>query len=351
MSTVTEAAAAGGTRPGGSRPLLSIRNLQTHFFSSDGVARAVDGVSYDIFPSETLAVVGESGCGKSVTAFSVMRLIPTPPGRIVGGEVVFAGRDLLKVSEAEMRTVRGNDISMIFQEPMTSLNPIMSIGSQITEVILQHQRRSKREARELAIDMLDRVGIPSAAARVDEFPHQLSGGMKQRAMIAMALVCRPKLLIADEPTTALDVTIQAQILDLLNDLREEFQMSVLLITHDLGVVAEVADRVVVMYAGKVAEAADVVDLFEHPLHPYTKALFQSLPSIETGRKTELNVIPGSVPNPLEFPSGCRFRTRCALARAECAGFEPEPPMIELRPDHFVACPFTSDTGPAVGKAR
>jgi peptide/nickel transport system ATP-binding protein/oligopeptide transport system ATP-binding protein len=351
MTVATEPHAAGGARRDGVRPLLSIRDLKTHFFSSDGVARAVDGVSYDIYPSETLAVVGESGCGKSVTAFSVMRLIPSPPGRIVGGEILFEGRDLLKLSEAEMRSVRGNDISMVFQEPMTSLNPIITIGDQITEVILQHQKRTKAEARELAIDMLDRVGIPSARARADEYPHQLSGGMKQRAMIAMALVCRPKLLIADEPTTALDVTIQAQILDLLNELRDEFQMSVLLITHDLGVVAEVADRVVVMYAGKVAETADVVELFEHPLHPYTKALFRSLPSLETGRKAELNVIPGTVPNPLEFPSGCRFRTRCPLARDECAAFDPDPPMVQLRPGHFVACPFTADTGPAIGGMR
>ncbi len=325
-----------------STPLLSIRNLQTYFYSSDGVSRSVDGISYEINPSETLAVVGESGCGKSVTAFSVMRLIPTPPGKIVGGEIVFNGRDLLKLSERQMRDVRGNDISMIFQEPMTSLNPILTIGQQITEVIIRHQDRTKQEARDLAIDMLARVGIPSPEKRVDEYPHQLSGGMKQRAMIAMALVCKPKLLIADEPTTALDVTIQSQILDLLNDLREEFQMSVLLITHDLGVVAETADRVVVMYAGKIAETADVVELFEHPLHPYTKALFRSLPSLES-RKETLEVIPGSVPNPLAFPSGCRFRTRCAIARPECATFVPE--LVELRPGHFVACPFTEDTGP------
>jgi oligopeptide/dipeptide ABC transporter ATP-binding protein len=239
-----------------------------------------------------------------------------------------------------MRAVRGNDVAMIFQEPMTSLNPILKIGDQIAEPVIVHEGVSASEARRRAVDMLDRVGIPSAAARANEYPHQLSGGMKQRAMIAMALVCRPKLLIADEPTTALDVTIQAQILDLLHELREEFDMSVLLITHDLGVVAEVADRVVVMYAGKVAETADVTDLFEHPLHPYTQALFRSLPSLDEARKSDLNVIPGSVPNPLEFPSGCRFRTRCSIARPECATFEPE--LIELRPGHFVACPFTAD---------
>jgi peptide/nickel transport system ATP-binding protein/oligopeptide transport system ATP-binding protein len=348
MSTTDEVAAASGGAPASATPLLSIRDLRTHFFSSDGVARSVDGISYDIFPSETLAVVGESGCGKSVTAFSIMRLIPSPPGKIVSGEVLFDGRDLLRLSEREMRDVRGNDISMIFQEPMTSLNPILTIGQQITEVILRHQDRTKTEARTLAVDMLARVGIPSPEKRVDEYPHQLSGGMKQRAMIAMALVCRPKLLIADEPTTALDVTIQSQILDLLNDLKDEFEMAVLLITHDLGVVAEVADRVVVMYAGKIAETADVVDLFEHPLHPYTKALFRSLPSLES-RKETLEVIPGSVPSPLAFPSGCRFRTRCQISRPECATFDPE--LLELRPGHFVACPFTSDTGRSAEAGR
>jgi len=293
-------------------------------------------VTYSINHSETLAVVGESGCGKSVTAFSIMRLLPSPPGRIAGGEIVFEGRDLLKLSPKEMRDVRGNDISMIFQEPMTSLNPILSIGRQITEAILEHTDKSAEEARRLAIEMLDRVGIPSPETRIDEYPHQLSGGMKQRAMIAMALVCRPKLLIADEPTTALDVTIQSQILELLGDLRDEFQMAMLLITHDLGVVAETADRVVVMYAGKIVESATVEELFEHPLHPYTRALFNSLPSLEK-RKTALTVIPGSVPSPLDFPSGCRFRTRCPMAQTWCTENEPE--LAELRPGHLAACPF------------
>ncbi|MBK6427941.1 MAG: ABC transporter ATP-binding protein [Blastocatellia bacterium] len=320
------------------QPLLAIRDLRTYFHTSDGVARSVDGVSFEVFPSETVAVVGESGCGKSVTAFTIMGLIPVPPGRVESGEIVFEDRDLLKLSEAEMRDVRGNDISMIFQEPMTSLNPILTIGRQITEAILRHTSASKADARRLAIEMLSRVGIPSPEKRVDEYPHQLSGGMKQRAMIAMALVCRPKLLIADEPTTALDVTIQSQILDLLHDLREEFDMAVLLITHDLGVVAEVADRVVVMYAGKIVETADVVDLFERPQHPYTRALFQSLPSLEHRGET-LNVIPGNVPNPLEFPTGCRFRTRCTIVRAECASFEPE--LVEVAPGHKVACPFST----------
>ncbi len=326
-------------------PLLEIRGLKTWFESSDGVSRAVDGISYSVFDSETLAVVGESGCGKSVTAFSIMRLIPSPPGRIAGGEVLFQGRDLLKISSADMRAVRGNEISMIFQEPMTSLNPILSIGRQITEAILQHTHCSVAEARDRAIAMLGRVGIPAPERRIDEYPHQLSGGMKQRAMIAMALVCRPRLLIADEPTTALDVTIQSQILDLLAELRDEFKMSVLLITHDLGVVAEVADRVVVMYAGKIVETARVDDLFSHPLHPYTRALFRSLPSIVTPRGA-LPVIPGNVPSPLDFPSGCRFRTRCSIARAECATIEPE--LDELRPGHSVACPFTDAT--AAGSA-
>ena len=335
MSAAETSHSTAGDRADG-LPLLSIRDLRTYFYSSDGVARSVDGVSYDIMPGETLAVVGESGCGKSVTAFSIMRLIPIPPGKIVSGEIRFAGRDLLALSEREMRKVRGNDVSMIFQEPMTSLNPILTIGRQIAETILVHQDRTKAEARELAIEMLARVGIPSPEKRVDEYPHQLSGGMKQRAMIAMALVCRPKLLIADEPTTALDVTIQAQILDLLRDLQREFDMSVLLITHDLGVVAEVADRVVVMYAGKIAETADVVDLFENPRHPYTRALFRSLPSLEA-RKAALEVIPGSVPNPLEFPSGCRFRTRCPISRPACAAAEP--PLVEIAPGHLVACPY------------
>jgi oligopeptide/dipeptide ABC transporter ATP-binding protein len=325
--------------PNDTAPLLSINNLKTYFYSADGVARSVDGVSYDIASGETLAVVGESGCGKSVTAFSIMGLIPQPPGKIVDGTILFGGRDLVKLSDAEMRRVRGNDISMIFQEPMTSLNPILSIGTQIGEAILEHQDKTKAEARELAIEMLDRVGIPSASARIDEYPHQLSGGMKQRAMIAMALVCNPKLLIADEPTTALDVTIQAQILDLINDLRQESHMSVLLITHDLGVVAEVADRVVVMYAGHIVESAGVVELFENPLHPYTRALFRSLPSLGA-RKASLEVIPGSVPNPLEFPSGCRFRTRCQHARAECAASIPS--LVEMAPGHLVACPFAGE---------
>jgi oligopeptide/dipeptide ABC transporter ATP-binding protein len=341
MTVANESASASDARERDPLPLLSIRDLRTYFRSSDGIARAVDGVSYDIMPSETVAVVGESGCGKSVTAFSVMRLIPSPPGRIESGQVLLEGRNLLDLTEAQMRAVRGNDVAMIFQEPMTSLNPILRIGDQIAEPLITHKGVTKAEARRLAIDMLDRVGIPSAAARADEYPHQLSGGMKQRAMIAMALVCRPKVLIADEPTTALDVTIQAQILDLMNDLRDEFDMSILLITHDLGVVAEVADRVVVMYAGKVVETADVTELFEHPLHPYTQALFRSLPTLDEERKAELNVIPGSVPNPLDFPSGCRFRTRCDIARPECATFDPQ--LLELRPNHFVACPFTSDT--------
>lgn len=348
MSVTSESGQAVTPRDETRRPLLSIRDLRTYFYSSDGVSKSVDGISYDVYPSETLAVVGESGCGKSVTAFSVMGLIPTPPGKIVSGEILLDGRNLLELSESQMREVRGNEVSMIFQEPMTSLNPILTIGDQISEAILQHQDHNKAEARELAIDMLARVGIPSPDKRIDEYPHQLSGGMKQRAMIAMALVCRPKLLIADEPTTALDVTIQSQILDLLNDLKEEFDMSVLLITHDLGVVAEVADRVVVMYAGRIAETADVVDLFEHPLHPYTRALFRSLPSLEA-RKAALEVIPGNVPNPLDFPSGCRFRTRCPLARLECATFVPD--LLELRPNHFVACPFTSDQGAVVEVPR
>jgi peptide/nickel transport system ATP-binding protein len=263
-----------------------------------------------------------------------------PPAEHAGGEIRFRGENLLALDEKGMRSVRGNMISMVFQEPMSSLNPILSIGHQITEAILEHQKKSKREAREIAIEMLRRVGIPSPEARFKEYPHQLSGGMKQRAMIAMALVCRPQLLIADEPTTALDVTIQAQILDLLRELRREFNMSVLLITHDLGVVAETCDRVAVMYAGKIVEYAPVIELFERPKHPYTHGLFRSLP-ILTEKKEALEVIPGAVPSPLDFPTGCRFRTRCSMAQEVC---KEEPPLREIMPDHFSACHFAEEVG-------
>jgi oligopeptide/dipeptide ABC transporter ATP-binding protein len=318
--------------------LLDIRNLKTHFFTDDGVVRAVDGVSFPIRRGKTLGVVGESGCGKSVTALSVMRLV-SPPGRIVEGEILFEGRDLAKLAEPEMRAIRGHEISMIFQEPMTSLNPVFTVGYQIMEAVQLHLKKDKAEAREHTIRMLEKVKIPSAATRVDEYPHQMSGGMRQRVMIAMALACNPKLLIADEPTTALDVTIQAQVLDLMRELQREFRMSVMIITHDLGVVAELADDVAVMYASKVVEYAPVKELFAHPLHPYTLGLFKSRPSLATKKSDKLNVIPGTVPNPLRFPAGCKFHPRCPKAVERCATVEPA--LRELRPGHWVACDVVS----------
>jgi peptide/nickel transport system ATP-binding protein len=330
--------------PGVRTPLLEVLDLRVYFRTEDGTLKAVDGVSFSIGQGETLGLVGESGCGKSVTAYSVLRLVPAPPAIYAGGEIRLRGENLLALNERGMRRVRGNLISMIFQEPMSSLNPIMTIGHQITEAILEHRKKSKREARELTVEMLQRVGIPSPGSRYKEYPHQLSGGMKQRAMIAMALVCRPQLLIADEPTTALDVTIQAQILDLLGELQSELGMSVLLITHDLGVVAQTCDRVAVMYAGRIVEYAPVVDLFEKPKHPYTHALFRSLPTL-AGRKEKLAVIPGAVPSPVDFPSGCRFRTRCSMAQEVC---EQEPPLREIAAGHFAACHFAEEVG---GMAR
>jgi oligopeptide/dipeptide ABC transporter ATP-binding protein len=315
--------------------LLAIENLRVEFHTEDGILKAVDDVSLQIGAGETLGLVGESGCGKSVTAFSILQLLPTPPAKYAGGAIKFRGENLLVKDEKALRKVRGNAISMVFQEPMSSLNPIMTIGKQISETIIEHQKKNRREARRLAIEMLRRVGIPSPESRFDEYPHQMSGGMKQRAMIAMALVCSPQLLIADEPTTALDVTIQAQILALLRELQREFSMSVLLITHDLGVVAETCDRVAVMYAGKIVEQAAVNDLFERPMHPYTQGLFRSLPNLAE-KKAELEAIPGAVPNPLDFPSGCHFRTRCPLAQEIC---KEEPPLRELAPQHLVACHF------------
>lgn len=316
--------------------LLEVSDLRVQFRTDDGLVKAVDGVSFEITRGETLGLVGESGCGKSVTAYSILRLLASPPARYAGGSINFLGEDLLALSEKDMRRVRGGLISMIFQEPMTSLNPIMTIGSQITEVIFEHQKKSRSEARALATEMLRRVRIPSPETRFDEYPHQMSGGMKQRVMIAMALVCRPKLLIADEPTTALDVTIQAQILDLLTELQREFDTSILLITHDLGVVAETCERVAVMYAGKIVEQASTENLFDHPRHPYTYGLFQSLPSLGD-KKERLPVIPGAVPSPLDFPCGCRFRTRCSMAQDVC---KEEPALREVAPEHFAACHFS-----------
>jgi oligopeptide/dipeptide ABC transporter ATP-binding protein len=322
------------------KPLLEIDNLQTHFFTAGGVVRAVDGVSYEVRAGEVLGVVGESGCGKSVTALSILRLVADPPGRIVGGAVRFEGINLLELSESEMETVRGNEISMIFQEPMTSLNPLMTIGRQISEAIALHRGLSQRDASEQATEMLRRVHIPEPERRVQAYPHQLSGGMRQRAMIAMALSCNPKLLVADEPTTALDVTIQAQILDLMRELQEKSGTAIILITHDMGVVAENADRVVVMYAGRKVEEASADDLFERPGHPYTRGLLGSLPNLEVvartdARRARLNEIKGMVPSLANLPAGCSFAPRCAFATDQCRAAYP--PLEQHRPGHWVAC--------------
>ncbi len=316
--------------------LIEVRDLRTHFYTEEGVARAVDGVSWSLKRGRTLALVGESGCGKSVTALSIMRLVPDPPGRIVGGQVLFEGRDLLAASAKEMRRIRGNRIAMIFQEPMTSLNPVYTIGDQIVEAIELHQSLRGRQAWDLATEMLRQVGIPAPKQRVNEYPHQMSGGMRQRVMIAMALSCHPSLLIADEPTTALDVTIQAQILDLLRSLQAARDMSVLLITHDLGVVAEMADEVCVMYASRLVERAEAKELFGNPLHPYTQGLFRSIPRLGQARG-RLDVIPGNVPNPLEFPAGCKFHPRCPLGSEDAACQTQDPELKELEPRHWVAC--------------
>jgi oligopeptide/dipeptide ABC transporter ATP-binding protein len=320
--------------------LLEIDNLQTHFFTQAGVVRAVDGVSYSVRSGETLGVVGESGCGKSVTALSILRLVASPPGRIVGGSIRFAGMNLLELTEHEMEDIRGNDISMIFQEPMTSLNPLMTIGRQVGEAIALHRGLSRREAWDEAVEMLRRVHIPEPERRVHAYPHQLSGGMRQRAMIAMALSCNPKLLIADEPTTALDVTIQAQILDLMRELQDTTGAAIILITHDMGVVAENADRVVVMYAGRKVEEASADDLFERPGHPYTKGLLGSLPNLEVAaqidtRRARLNEIKGMVPSLANLLQGCTFAPRCGFATEECRAAYP--PLAEHRPGHWVAC--------------
>jgi peptide/nickel transport system ATP-binding protein len=314
--------------------LLDVRGLQTHFFTRAGVARAVDGVSFTIDAGETLAIVGESGCGKSVTAFSLLRLIADPPGRIVGGEVLFEGRDLLKLPEPEMRSVRGDRIAMIFQEPMTSLNPVLTIGDQIAESVMLHRKVSKRAAADRAVELLELVGIPEPRRRLGEYPHRLSGGMRQRAMIAMALACEPRLLIADEPTTALDVTIQAQILDLLDELKTRTGMAVLLITHDLGVVAQHSQRVAVMYAGKVVEQAVTAELFAQPRHPYTQGLLASIPraGVTTERLTE---IPGIVPALNDMPAGCAFAPRCSQAMERCR--QSAPPLVDIGAARTVAC--------------
>ena len=316
--------------------LLTVQDLQTHFFTGEGVVRAVDGVTLSVRPGETLGLVGESGCGKTVTALSILRLVPDPPGRIVGGTICFDGRDLLRLPEEEMRSIRGCAISMIFQEPMTSLNPVFTVGEQVAEGIRHHQKLSRREAWDRAVEVLRRVKIPDPARRAYEYPHQLSGGLRQRVMIAMALALGPRLLIADEPTTALDVTIQAQIIELLMGLQEEMQMAVILITHDLGVIAETADRVVVMYAGRVVEEASAEQLFETPLHPYTQGLLESLPKLEAGKRHKrLTAIPGLIPNLLDLPTGCKFAPRCPKVIGDCWPTEPE--LKEVRPGHWARC--------------
>jgi peptide/nickel transport system ATP-binding protein len=304
-------------------PLLEIKELVTEFRTERGTVRAVDGVSFEIPERGTLGVVGESGCGKSVTALSIMRLISDPPGRIASGTITYAGKDLLKLPLDEMRKIRGNRIAMIFQEPMTSLNPVFTVGDQVGEAVRLHQGKSRSEAREIAIAMFKLVGIPSPEDRVDAYPHQLSGGMRQRVMIAMALACKPDLLIADEPTTALDVTIQAQILDLLESLQKELGMSILLITHDLGVVAETCDEVIVMYAGRIVERAPTTTLFETPHHHYTIGLLRSVPSLDASEHTRLREIPGMVPSLHDLPKGCKFQGRCEAVQDKCRVSEPE----------------------------
>jgi len=315
--------------------LLSVKNLKTYFYTEDGTVRAVDGVDFEIKRGETLGVVGESGCGKSVSALSIMRLIPTPPGKVVEGKICFKGKDILKISESAMRRIRGGDISMIFQEPMTSLNPVYTVGDQISEAIIMHQGLTKRKAWEKVVEMLEQVGIPDASKRAKEYPHEMSGGMRQRVMIAMALSCNPKLLIADEPTTSLDVTIQAQILDLINKLQRNLGTAVLFITHNLGVIAEVSDKVAVVYAGKVMEYAEVNEIFSYPLHPYTAGLLRSVPRLDMEKKEKLQIIEGEVPDPLTFPSGCRFHPRCSFAEEKCR--IEEPPLIKVRDEHWVRC--------------
>ena len=347
-----KAEAAAGMRAGNDA-LLEVAGLQTFFYTRHGIVKAVDGVSFSVRPAETLAIVGELGCGKSVTALSLMRLVPDPPGRIVGGTVRLAGADLLALDEEAMRDVRGKDISMIFQEPMTSLNPVMTVGKQIAEALLLHEGLSRAAAQRKAVDMLRLVRIPEPQQRAKEYPHQLSGGMRQRAMIAMALACNPKVLIADEPTTALDVTIQAQILEIILELQHKLGTAVILITHDLGVVAETAQRVIVMYAGRKVEEATVEELFARPLHPYTHGLLASIPRLglmrgeAAGADGRLQEIPGIVPALSNLPEGCAFAPRCAFAEERCR--QAYPPYEEKRPGHWAAC-WRSDALYGAGNA-
>jgi len=317
------------------KALLSVKNLKTYFYTKDGVVKAVDGIDFEINEGEMLGMVGESGCGKSVSALSIMRLLPMPPAKIINGEIHFKGINILKIDEPEMRKIRGKNISMIFQEPMTSLNPVYTIGKQIAEAIRLHQGLNEAKAREKTIEMLKLVEIPEPSRRLKEYPHQMSGGMRQRVMIAMALSCNPDLLIADEPTTALDVTIQAQILDLISKLQRELGTSVLIITHNLGVIAEMANRVIVVYAGKAIEAADVHEVFRHPRHPYTQGLLRSVPQLDMNRELKLQTIEGMVPDALNFPNGCRFHPRCPFVSKKCR--IEEPPLTNTGNGHEVRC--------------
>jgi len=316
-------------------PLLEVDALTTEFDTDEGMVRAVDGVGFSVEPGETLGIVGESGCGKSVTALSIMRLLPQPMGRITDGRILFRGRDLVREPIPQMEKIRGNDIGMVFQEPMTALNPVHTIGRQLTEGLVLHKGLEARQATQEAADILARVGIPAPDIRMGEYPHQLSGGMRQRVVIAIALACKPALLIADEPTTALDVTIQAQILELIKELQGEMGMAVILITHDMGVIAQTCDKVVVMYAGKVAEKAPVIDLFDRPAHPYTRGLLASIPRLDTIPKSRLAVIEGMVPGLRDLPAGCRFANRCTHAASVCT--EAVPPLQAVRENHMVSC--------------
>lgn len=306
-----------------SEPVLQVKGLKTYYYTEEGVVPAVDGLDFEVEPGETFAIVGESGCGKSVTSLSILRLIPSPPGKIIDGEIIYHGQDLVKKSEREMRSIRGNDISMIFQEPMTSLNPVFTVGQQIGESFRFHQQMGKAEMLKKSIEMLRLVGIPESEHVINDYPNQLSGGMRQRVMIAMALACRPHLLIADEPTTALDVTIQAQIMELIVRLNEQLNMGVMLITHDLAVVAQTCSRVIVMYLGQIVEEADVLTLFDHPCHPYTEGLMRSIPRMEGDRTKPLYMIPGTVPLLSQIPTGCRFAPRCAYATERCRQETPQ----------------------------
>ena len=316
-------------------PLLQIKDLRTHFFTEDGVVKAVDGVTYDIQPGEILGLVGESGCGKSVSALSVLRLIPNPPGKIVSGEIIFEGEDILKMDEDEVRHIRGNKIGMIFQEPMTSLNPVLTIGRQLTETLELHLKMDKQASGQRAVELLELVGIPEAKSRINDYPHQFSGGMRQRVMIAMALSCNPKLLLADEPTTALDVTIQAQILEVLTRLTRELGTAVIIITHNLGVVARYADRVNVMYAGKIIESTTALELYAKPRHPYTLGLLKSVPRLDEARKLKLDPIEGMPPDLIHLGAGCPFRPRCRFAVDRCAA--ENPPLLAVGDNHTAAC--------------